>query len=547
MKIKVSEKLTLDTENEMVKRQGLRMSIIGESGSGKSWLIAVISEQAIQQGLQVVFFDVHGEYFTFREVFENFLVIGGENSDLPLIPEAVDVYVEAYRQGFSLDFNFRELIADEYEYGKIVEKIIRKLWKVQVNNPKPVLWIFEEAHLIAPQFVTKETVKRVSLVKSILTGGRKFGVMTILATQRPSELNKTPLSQTYIRFFGKLTEKLDRKAVEDYLKPLKSDVLKKLKTGEFYVYGWFEDPHLIKVTSKRITKHGAETPIVIPVVRRNVKVKESIEQLREMIQKTLKRIEEEKSERNKLLMEISSLKKQLEEERKEKKKLLEEIKKLETELDILSRLKGTDKMSIEKAIMEVKELELKSKPEVSFTRRTEIQDIKVLKSQIEKLKEENRRLREALRKREGEISLSETEQKALENWVNNMKEKIKDFTTTRGRKNLTNIKLLKHIISLDENTYFYPEDVAVELGKTGSHVAELIRQLRKMFKVGMIDAYGDRKEIHLVEAMKRDRRIRYRNNIKDYITTCIKIIIPSIPQTILKNTINEILSYIYSL
>ena len=151
MKFRISDNLCIDTEAEVVRKQGLRIAIIGESGSGKSWTMAVFGEQAIQQGLQVVFFDVHGEYWSFREIFENVLVVGGEIADLPLNPDIIPVYMEAYKQGFSLDFNFREYLADEYEYGMLVEKILRALWKVQVNNPRPALWILEEAHLIAPQ------------------------------------------------------------------------------------------------------------------------------------------------------------------------------------------------------------------------------------------------------------------------------------------------------------------------------------------------------------------------------------------------------------
>ena len=55
MKLQLSNSIIVDTDDARVKNQGLRIAVIGESGSGKSWTIAVVAEQAIQQGLQVVF------------------------------------------------------------------------------------------------------------------------------------------------------------------------------------------------------------------------------------------------------------------------------------------------------------------------------------------------------------------------------------------------------------------------------------------------------------------------------------------------------------
>src|SRR3990170_5063942 len=309
MKFKISEELEIDTEDVRVKNQGLRIAIIGESGSGKSWAISIIAEQAIQQGLQVVFLDPHGEYWTFAEKFD-VVIIGGEKGDLILNEDCMDIYGEIVKQGKNVDFNLREFMDDEIAYGRIVEKILRILWKVLVNNPRPCLIVFEEAQMICPQEKSFDVMRRVGLVKSIVTGGRKFGLSFVLGSQRPAELHKTPLSQCWIRLFGKTTERLDRNAVEDYLKPLKSDVLKNLTTGQFYAYGWFDEPLSLNVTSKRITRHGGDTPLIVPVKRTEIQ-QASIEEFKRKIDEVFQKKHIEESELERLGKENRILEKRL--------------------------------------------------------------------------------------------------------------------------------------------------------------------------------------------------------------------------------------------
>ncbi len=332
MKFKLANGFIIDTKDERVKKQGLRVAIIGESGSGKSWTMAVLAEEAKKQGVQVVFIDPHGEYYTFARVFEDVVVVGGENADLPLVEDAIDVYAEAYRMGKSLDFNLREVFTDEYEYGRIVEKVLRSIWKVQVNEPRPAFWILEEAHLICPQEKSRDVMRRVGLVKAVATGGRKFGVSLVIGTQRPAELHKTPLSQCWIRLFGKLTDKLDRDAVSDYMKPINPRELLRLKTGSFYVFGWFSEPKQVKIRSDRITEHGAETILIKPIERKTAKERMSIQQLRKMLEEKLKKIEREKSEIAVLRRKMGELEKQIAEKDKE-------IERLKAALEVAGSLK----------------------------------------------------------------------------------------------------------------------------------------------------------------------------------------------------------------
>ena len=159
MRFQLSSSIVLDTDDVRVKNQGLRVAVIGESRSGKSWTIAVVAEQAIQQGLQVVFIDPHGEYWTFAEKFD-VAIIGGEKGDLILAEECMPVYGEVFKQGMSIDFNLRELMDDEIAYGQMVEKILRMLWKTLVNDPRACLIVFEEAQIVCPQERSYDVMRR---------------------------------------------------------------------------------------------------------------------------------------------------------------------------------------------------------------------------------------------------------------------------------------------------------------------------------------------------------------------------------------------------
>jgi hypothetical protein len=314
MKFNLSPDLILDSQDPRIQQQGLRAAVIGQSGAGKSWTIALIAEQALDQALPVVIIDPHGEYWPLAEVYPQVLIVGGENGDLPLAEEAVEVYSRAYRGGSSLVFNLKDFFIDEEAYGRLVERVLRSLWKAQVEEPRPALWVLEEAQLEVPQEKSPDVVRRVGLIKGIATGGRKFGVNLVLGTQRPAELHKTPLSQCWLRFFGGLAERLDRDAVKDYLRPLSADQLKNLPTGEFYVFGWGE-PFLTRIRSDRRTRHGAETPQMAPVARQETQ-RASIQDLRALVETALDRAREEKGEMARLNTELGKREREIEELRR---------------------------------------------------------------------------------------------------------------------------------------------------------------------------------------------------------------------------------------
>lgn len=313
MKFVLAPDLVIDTEDDRVQKEGLRVAVIAGSGGGKSNLLALFAEQGKKQGLQLVIFDTHGEYWTFSEAFEDVLIIGGDNADLPLSEDAIEVYTEAYSRGKSLVLSFKEIFLDEEIYNRIVEKIIRALWKLQVNEPRPALWAIEEAQMIAPQEKGFDVLRRVNLLKSVATGGRKFGVSFLLSTQRPAEIHKTPLSQCWIRFFGKLVEERDQDAVKSLMKPLKPEILGRLRTGQFYCYGWEEKTTLHEINRRKLTRDAGKTPLLAPIQRTAKGEQLAISDLKKLIEEKLKHAQAEKTEISVLKGKLTAKENEIEE------------------------------------------------------------------------------------------------------------------------------------------------------------------------------------------------------------------------------------------
>lgn len=105
----------------------------------------------------------------------------------------------------------------------------------QGGRSRPLLLLMEEAH----NYLNDEGVA-LSIVKKIVKEGRKYGIGTMIVSQRPSEVNQTILSQCGTFFALRLANATDRGhitgAVTDNLEGLTS-MLPILRTGEAIILG----------------------------------------------------------------------------------------------------------------------------------------------------------------------------------------------------------------------------------------------------------------------------------------------------------------------
>lgn len=128
----------------------------------------------------------------------------------------------------------------------IVSLVARVTFSVQQWTPSelrhPIALLCDEAHLYMPQRNMAESADDISLdiFERIAKEGRKYGVSLVVISQRPSEVNKTMLSQCSNFVSMRLTNAEDQGVIKRLLPDSLggfSDILPTLDTGEALVVG----------------------------------------------------------------------------------------------------------------------------------------------------------------------------------------------------------------------------------------------------------------------------------------------------------------------
>ncbi len=140
--------------------------------------------------------------------------------------------------------NFSEVPSDVLPL--IVSLVARLAFAVQQWTPSklrhPVALLCDEAHLYIPNRNAAGAADDISIgiFERIAKEGRKYGVSLVVVTQRPSEVNKTILSQCSNFVAMRLTNSDDQLVIKKLLPDSLggfSDILPKLDTGEALVVG----------------------------------------------------------------------------------------------------------------------------------------------------------------------------------------------------------------------------------------------------------------------------------------------------------------------
>lgn len=140
--------------------------------------------------------------------------------------------------------NFSEVPSDVLPL--IVSLVARVSFSVQQWTPSelrhPVALLCDEAHLYMPQKNLADSADAISIdiFERIAKEGRKYGLSLVVISQRPSEVNKTMLSQCSNFISMRLTNAEDQSVIKRLLPDSLggfSDVLPTLDTGEALVVG----------------------------------------------------------------------------------------------------------------------------------------------------------------------------------------------------------------------------------------------------------------------------------------------------------------------
>jgi len=322
-KLKICDQFTLDWED--FKQEGLRIAIFGQSGSGKSHAVKIFLEEFIKINLPYVIIDPEGEYISFKEI-SPVLIVGGKFADIPLEKNIIDNLLEfLFTNHINIIFDISEVIGFE-KRALISTQIQKSIFKMSSKFRELFVYVVDEAKLIAPQMKKSESNE---IASDIAQRGRKRGILPIFSMQRPSEVDKSVITQCNVHLLGKIQFPTDL----NYIKNIRQDhhiSTEEIKglTQEFYLL--FKNySHKIKFRKLRVKDLG-KTIQPGDKIELNFKQDENLEDIKHKVLNLLKnKIKSENVKKSKLeslikeLMDkdqiISDLKNELEEERKIKK------------------------------------------------------------------------------------------------------------------------------------------------------------------------------------------------------------------------------------
>ena len=213
--------------------QGVRCVVSGTPGSGKSHLMAVMMEEVHGLGVPFCVVDPDGEH---RSLCELVNVTRVEVATDDFSGEWIDDALYLLDQGGGVVLDLA--ILDEERQRDCYAWFARRLLDSQRRQARPqAMFLFvEEVHIFAPQKMVRGARDATAVTKSIARRGRKFGVNTVMGSQRPGDVEKDILGQSNVRFFGRIEIKLDYQAIQTYLPGSVSlRTLRDLETGEFFL------------------------------------------------------------------------------------------------------------------------------------------------------------------------------------------------------------------------------------------------------------------------------------------------------------------------
>lgn len=206
------------------------------------------------------------------------------------------------KEGQATIINLRGVSPETQEI--VVTMIARSLFNMRKikKMPKTIL-VVEEAHNFCPQ---SGNAKSSSVLKTIASEGRKFGLGLGVVSQRPAIVDKNILSQCGVQIILKLTNPNDLKTIISSFEGLSSsafDEIQRLPVGVAVVVGGnISMPVLVNVRVRE-TRHGVE---------------ETVESFFEPEMKIEKTVDAEETEETEETMTDEKLEKEEKEEKKKK-------------------------------------------------------------------------------------------------------------------------------------------------------------------------------------------------------------------------------------
>ncbi len=270
MQINIAQGVDIDAQKLLTGR----CCVIGQSGSGKSFLIGVIAEELSKSRLPFLIIDTEGEYVNLGKAYGLIVVGSGSEANIGLDTD----YALLFRQSIQAKKPVVMDVSDAVDPQQAVYGAVRALYEVEEELRSPYLVIIEEADKFVPQVVKS----RINIIEEVSVRGRKRGIGLLVATQRPANISKNVLAQCSYGFIGKLTIENDFDSISILLENRKRmEEVAKLGTGEFLPFGMGSEG-VFKVKSRSIA-HAGGTPSIDFSEGADISLESVISQLRNAV------------------------------------------------------------------------------------------------------------------------------------------------------------------------------------------------------------------------------------------------------------------------
>ncbi len=267
MEINIAPDVNIDAQEIMTGRG----CVIGQSGSGKSYLVGVIVEELCRNGLPFLIVDTEGEYKSLKSVFNAIWVGEDKKADLGIDVDYERLFNESIDNSVPIIFD----VSDAVNKTAYVYRALEVLYNVEEERRSPYLVIMEESDKFAAQVVRP----KINPVEEISVRGRKRGIGLLVATQRPANISKNVLAQCSYGFVGKLSIDNDLQAVSVLFEGRKTLVqIPMLETGMFMPFG-MQNKDVVRIKSRQVL-HVGSTPTIGGFQRKEVKMDSILKELK---------------------------------------------------------------------------------------------------------------------------------------------------------------------------------------------------------------------------------------------------------------------------
>jgi uncharacterized protein len=268
MTLQISRELSLPAE-----AVSETFAILAKRGAGKTYTAAVMVEELLKAGLQVVVVDPVGVWWGLRASADGtreglpIAILGGEHGDVPLDVAAGEIIANVVvEEGLSVVLDLSH--CRKGEQTRFMTDFAERLY---YKNREPLHLVLDEADAFAPQRPMKGQERLLGAIEDLVRRGRARGLGVTLVTQRAAVLSKDVLAQAEVLVALRTIAPQDREAIDAWIRvhgtPKERETLMgslpslPIGTAWFWSPGWLDTFQRVRVR-RRETFDSSATPRV---------------------------------------------------------------------------------------------------------------------------------------------------------------------------------------------------------------------------------------------------------------------------------------------